>query len=184
MVLLTISFKSEWWKKPILHNFQIMIANGSMMECGGRCEHVKLQMGDYQFKTHLFSIDMGGCDIVLGVEWLCTLGPVTLSFKEIYMGFTKEGHLPHSLREISLETIISHCMQKLLNKVQSNIISQFNSIQVMDNPTQEIHPDFQLVLEKHHQVFKTPNGLPPSQVEHDHDIPIIIGSQPTYVFPY
>jgi hypothetical protein len=27
-------------------------------------------MGDYTLKTHMFSISMGGCDIVLGVEWL------------------------------------------------------------------------------------------------------------------
>jgi hypothetical protein len=46
-------------------NFQIMITNGGMMKCGGRCENVKLHMGDYHLKTHLFSIDMGGCDIIL-----------------------------------------------------------------------------------------------------------------------
>ena len=43
-----------------------MIANGGMIKCEGRCENVKLQVGDYQLKTHVFSIDMGGCDIVLG----------------------------------------------------------------------------------------------------------------------
>jgi len=63
------------------------------MKCGGRCENVTLHMGDYQLNTHLYSIYMGGCDIVLGVEWLCTLGPVTMDFKEIYMSFTKEGHV-------------------------------------------------------------------------------------------
>jgi len=34
------------------------------MKCEGRCESVKLKMGDYQLKTHMFSIHMGGCDIV------------------------------------------------------------------------------------------------------------------------
>jgi hypothetical protein len=71
-----------------ISNFQIMIANGGMMKCGGRCENVKLQMGEYHLKTHMFSIEMGGCDIVLGVEWLHTLGPVTMDFKELYMCFT------------------------------------------------------------------------------------------------
>ena len=33
---------------------------------------------------------MGGCNIVLGVEWLCTLGPITMDFQEIYMSFVKE----------------------------------------------------------------------------------------------
>jgi hypothetical protein len=64
-------------------------------------------MGDYQLKTHLFPINMGGCDIVFGEEWLCTLGPewlhmlgpVIMDFKEIDMSFTKEGHV-HTLRGI------------------------------------------------------------------------------------
>lgn len=36
----------------------------------GRCENVKLQMSDYYLKTHIFAINLAGCDIVLAVEWL------------------------------------------------------------------------------------------------------------------
>ena len=69
-----------------------MIANGGVIKCGGRCENVKIQVRDYQLKTHMFSIDMGGCDIVLGAEWLCTLGPITMDFKELYLRFTHGSH--------------------------------------------------------------------------------------------
>lgn len=55
-------------------NFQVLIANGGTMKCGGRCENIKLCMGYYHLKTRMFSIEMGGCDIVLSVEWLYTLG--------------------------------------------------------------------------------------------------------------
>jgi hypothetical protein len=104
-------------------------------------------MGDYQLKTHIFSIDVGGFDIVVGVEWLRTLGQITMDFKELYMIFTKEGHA-HTLRGIqtgSPKTVSAHIMEKLLNKGHSSIISQFNSIHVRDNSTQEIHPNLQLV---------------------------------------
>jgi hypothetical protein len=47
-----------------INNFQITIANGGSMKCGGGCENVHLQIGDYHLKSHMFSIDMGGCDIV------------------------------------------------------------------------------------------------------------------------
>jgi hypothetical protein len=36
------------------------------MKCGGLCENLKLQMVDYHLKTHMLSISMCGCDIVLG----------------------------------------------------------------------------------------------------------------------
>ena len=50
----------------LVSNFQIIIANGGMMKCGGHYENFKLQMGDYHLETHMFPIDIGGCDIVLG----------------------------------------------------------------------------------------------------------------------
>ena len=57
-----------------------MIAKRDMMPCGCHCENVRLQLGDCQLKTHMFAIDMGGCHIVLGIEWLHTLGLVTMDF--------------------------------------------------------------------------------------------------------
>ena len=65
-----------------------MIANGGMMKFRGRYQNVKLQLENYHVKTHMFAIDMGGCDIVLGAEWLHTLSLVTMDFKELYLSFT------------------------------------------------------------------------------------------------
>ena len=50
------------------------------MKCEARCENVKIQMGDYHLKTHMFAIHMGGCDIVLSAKWLRTLGPIKMDF--------------------------------------------------------------------------------------------------------
>jgi hypothetical protein len=52
----------------LVFNFQFFIDNGGTMKRGDRCENVKLQMSDYHLKTHMFSISMGGYDIVLGVK--------------------------------------------------------------------------------------------------------------------
>ena len=59
-------------------NFQVKIVDGGTTKCEGRCENVKLQMGDYQLNTHMFAIHMGGCDIVLGAKWLSTIDPITI----------------------------------------------------------------------------------------------------------
>ena len=72
-----------------ISNFQILIINGGTMKCGGCCENVKLQMGDYHMKNHMLSIAMGGCDIVLGVEWMHTLESITMDYQELYMRFTQ-----------------------------------------------------------------------------------------------
>ena len=61
------------------------------MKCGGRCENVWLKIDKYHLKYHMFSIDMGICDIVLGVEWLHTLKTILMDFKELTMQFQQEG---------------------------------------------------------------------------------------------
>jgi hypothetical protein len=71
----------------VVNNFQIMISNCGSMKCGGHCEKVCLQIGDYHLKSHMFSINMGGCDIVLGENSLRTLGPILMDFKELTMQF-------------------------------------------------------------------------------------------------
>ena len=50
----------------VVHNFEIMITKGSTTKCSGKCENEKLQMGDYLLKYFMFSIGMGGCDVILG----------------------------------------------------------------------------------------------------------------------
>jgi hypothetical protein len=64
-----------------------MIANCGSMKSGGCFENVRLQIGRYHLKYHIFSIYMGGCDIVPGVEWIHTLGPITINFKDLTMQF-------------------------------------------------------------------------------------------------
>jgi len=54
-----------------------------MMKCRGQCENVKLKMGYYQLKSHIFAIEMGGHDVVLDLERLHTLDPITMDFKEL-----------------------------------------------------------------------------------------------------
>jgi hypothetical protein len=103
-----------------VNNFQIMIANGGSMKCGGRCENVCLQIGDYNLKSHMFSIDMGGCDIVLGAEWLRTLGPILMDFQNLTMQFDQGGHninFKASLRVLLKSSVLiawRNCSKKVI----------------------------------------------------------------------
>jgi hypothetical protein len=68
-----------------------MISNGSSMKCGGHSENMHLQIGQYHFQSHMFSINMGGCDIVLGAERLYTLGPIIIDFNELTIKLQHDG---------------------------------------------------------------------------------------------
>jgi hypothetical protein len=167
-----------------VNNFQIMIANGGSMKCGGRCENVCLQIGDYHLKSHMFAIDMGGCDIVLGANWLRTLGPILMDFKALTMQFDQEGN-QYKFQGItvgSLEVISSHRMEKMLKKGHSGVIAQLHAIQATKTPP--VPQDLQALLSKHQRAFSTPQGLPPSRGVHDHSIPLVLGSLPPNIRPY
>jgi hypothetical protein len=114
-----------------------MIANGGSMKCGGSCENVHLQIGEYHLKYHMFSIDMGGCDIVLSAEWLRTLGPILMDFKELTMQFDHEGQ-QYKIQGINVgspEIISSHRMENILKKGHSCIIAQLLAIQATETPS-------------------------------------------------
>jgi hypothetical protein len=139
-----------------INNFQIMISNGGSMKCGGCCENVRLQIGDHHLKSHMFAIDMGGCDIVLGAYWLRNLGPILMDFKELTMQFDQEGQ-QYKFQGIivgSPEIISSHHMENLLTKGHSGVISQLHAIQATKIPL--VPQDLQSILSKHQVVFSTP----------------------------
>jgi len=64
----------------VVPNIQVLITDGGTMKFEGYCENIKLQMRDYHSKTEMFSIEMGGCNIVLGVEWWHKCFPITMEF--------------------------------------------------------------------------------------------------------
>jgi hypothetical protein len=52
------------------------VANGEEMLSEGKCIDVCLKLQDNTFYSELFVLTLGGCDVVLGVQWLRTLGPI------------------------------------------------------------------------------------------------------------
>jgi hypothetical protein len=132
----------------------------------------------------MFSIGMGGCDIVLGADWLRNLGPILMDFKDLTMKFDQEGH-QYKFQGITVgspEVISSHCIEKMLKKGHSGVIVQLHAIQATETPS--VPQDLQALLSKHQMVFYTPQGLPPSRGVHDHSIPLVPGSLPPNIRLY
>jgi hypothetical protein len=132
----------------------------------------------------MFSINMGVCDIMLGAEWIRTLGPILMDFKALTMQFDQEGQ-QYKFQGIILgspEIISSHRMEKLLKKVHSSVIAQLHAIQATETPS--VLQDLQSIISKHQVVFSTPQELPPSRGVHDHSIPLVLGSLPPNICLY
>jgi hypothetical protein len=66
---------------PVLE-FQVMnIADGGTINCSGKCNKINLTIGEYVMNSPMISIPMGGADVVLGIQWLQSLGTMAFNFQ-------------------------------------------------------------------------------------------------------
>jgi len=68
-----------------------MVASGGTINCYGKCHNIKLSMGEYVLNSPMISFQMGGANVVLGVQWLQSLGTIAFNFHEFFMNFFLEG---------------------------------------------------------------------------------------------
>jgi hypothetical protein len=75
----------------LVREFQVMIADGGTINCSKKCNKINLTMGEYVMNIPMISIPMGGVDVVLGIQWLQSLGTMAFNFQELFMKFSLEG---------------------------------------------------------------------------------------------
>lgn len=54
----------------------MMVVNGDWVHSPGVCLVTLVTIGDEAFYIDCFALDLGGFDLVLGVQWMQTLGPI------------------------------------------------------------------------------------------------------------
>lgn len=95
------------------------VANGQCLQSLGVCEGVKLKVQGNSFHTSFYLLDLAGCDIVLGVQWLLTLGPISWDFSKLMMSFIYvEKYMV--LRGIKLKTSTMEDASKFVKSTNHN----------------------------------------------------------------
>lgn len=69
----------------------VKVANGDCIACPGVCSNTSLSIGDDRFMVDCYSLPLGAFDIVLGVSWLRTLGPILWDFSHLTMSLWING---------------------------------------------------------------------------------------------
>ncbi|XP_026396304.1 uncharacterized protein LOC113290936 [Papaver somniferum] len=149
----------------------VTVANGDTIIGEGVCSAFKWSMQDHQFSGDLRVLPLGGCDMVLGVDWLKQLGQqITLH------GSTSTPYC---------SMISGNSFLKFLKRKTPTIIGQFFSISC--TPASELPLAIVSVLDNFSDVFSEPTSLPPSR-DLDYKIPLKANAtpsaQPLYRCPY
>ncbi|KAJ4964981.1 hypothetical protein NE237_016830 [Protea cynaroides] len=99
------------------HNFmsqtlanRVMVASGEKLISPGKCNQTQLILQGIPIFVDFYLLPLEGYDVVLGTEWLSTLGPIVWDFSKLQMSFHVEG------KEVAL-----HGLSIPENKVVSNL---------------------------------------------------------------
>ena len=126
----------------------------------------------------MFSFPLGGRYLVLGAQWLHTLGPIWMQFS-----ISRKKHTLKGLQPGFVSIISSHRMENILKKDSHGVIAQLHFIHMQPLGVSTTPLDLQQILDRYACVFAEPVGFPTSILE-DHCFPLLHGSAPPNINPY
>lgn len=73
------------------NGLRVAVANGDRLTCSGVSDHLDIGIGGEPFSITCYGLDLGSHDMVLGVQWLESLGPILWDFSSRTMVFIRRG---------------------------------------------------------------------------------------------
>ena len=184
--------------QPIL-NFSVMVRNGSHIQCDGLCSEVHINLQGHTFGIPFYLFPIAGVDVVLGMEWLQSLGTIIAEFSIPSITFTYNNqeitltgepitpplfasyhHIQHDLHTDSIASL--HLLTYAPTQDSLPTASEPTTVSI-DSLPPTTPPEVTNVLQAYPQIFQKPHGLPTSR-PHDHKIPLNPNTPPINVKPY
>lgn len=172
---------------------KVQVANGNHLVSQFECPGFSWKVGGFEFQTTVRTLPMGGYDLVLGVDWLGSLGKVTFDYKRLTLEFQYKGQmiilqgnsqsLKPRIQQMTAKAFIKSCQRQgngflyLINEVCQptgalNSLQELNTTEALDKPKQ-----LQALLHEYEDIFQPPTGLPPHRPI-EHNIDLKEGAQP------
>jgi predicted aspartyl protease len=136
---------------------RVTVANGDKVPSPGMFQDARISIDTEVFITDLYVLPLGGYDLVLGMQWLSTLGQILWDFGQLTMSF---WHKDHMVLWRGLPTGASPAAHVATTRdLLDDLLTEFAD------------------------VFATPSGLPPPRHQ-DHRITLLPDTAPVAVRPY
>lgn len=161
--------------------FQVSIPGNKTTSCDGKCHKIELSMSEYKLKSLMYAMPIGGVDIVLGAQWLATLGTVGLNLQEKFIRFYENGK-KYKLQGINCpppQIVSSNRMEKMIKKgAQAYFLHCYSMDGTADDNNNGYPKELEELQRKYSTIFQEPpRGLPPP-CSRDHITELILGAAP------
>jgi len=159
---------------------KVMVGNGQYLHCNQICTEVSIVIQGIHFIIDLHVLPLCDANVVLGVQWLWSLGPILTDYTTLSMKFMHEG------RTIELKGDDTSALQPLSVPQARHLVQTYDpsacfllSVTSLETPsnTSTYPPDIQSLLTKFASLFQPPQTLPPSRPT-DHHIHLVPNSEP------
>ena len=150
-----------------------MVGNGAFIKCQGICPLVDISLQNSTFTIPFYLLPIEGADVVLGVEWLSTLGSIQADFSIPSIQFTHNNqHItlqaPHSPNP-SATTYHQFCHYLSNNSIASLHLLSVDTqhcphttlATTINNPTSPLShlpSPIQSLLQEYQGIFQKPRG--------------------------
>jgi hypothetical protein len=166
----------------------VEVAGGSTMPCDRYISGMKLTLGRHELIKDVYVMDLPDTNIILGVQWLNTLGPITTNYKTMEMSFTEEGGRKVVLWGMTgnvAKVVTAKRMEAIFQREEIVYVVKCMIVTCMDEHG-KVHytPEIKDIFDRHHKVCgPIPPGVPPDR-GFEHIIELEEGSKPVITTPY
>ncbi|XP_054820707.1 uncharacterized protein LOC129319639 [Prosopis cineraria] len=178
-------------KVPVepIKSMKVLVGNGQLMQGLGLVRELPVQICGQVILISAYVLEIAGSDIVIGSDWLATLGPHVADYSNATIKFlahnnfvTLKGQKDARCEMTQLHQLHRIHMTKGISEVYLVQMMALESLLSLDK-SDVLQEDLDTVLSKYSIVFETPHELPPSR-ECDHRIILQPGTGPVKVRPY
>ena len=131
------------------------------LQCAKYVLALTITLGTYTLTYHFFVVDIPDTNVIMGVQWLITLGRVTNNWRTLEMEWTggKDGQYQKikGMNTYPPQVVSAHRMEEDLRKgdVEWAVELHISEVRGKDSP---VHPDVQSLLDQYSTVF---GDIPP-----------------------
>ncbi|GKA44497.1 reverse transcriptase [Tanacetum coccineum] len=172
----------------------VTVGDGYNVATTSECRKFKWQLQGVNFCSDVMCLPLVGCEIILGIQWLSTLGDIKCNFKELRMEFMYKSKkmVLRGTPKSNSEWMSGNKQNKMERQGKQ---PEFSSMQLcvfpsaevslmrLEGISKELDPELQHVVDEFADVFVVPKELPPRR-PCDHRIPLLEGTNPINIRPY
>jgi hypothetical protein len=156
------------WEVDNESSMKIRLGDGFQTCTKGRCKDIEVVLGDFKVNCSPHSFELGGPDMVLGIEWLKTLGDTIVNWSKQTMSFwnnrkwvTLQGLVSSGETEEALQSIVRRRRSSSGGMLRS-FEWKSKSMEVKPELTTNQQEELQTLLAHYKGVFSEVVGLPPN----------------------